>query len=57
MRGVLFEISKAFHEIWHNGLLFKLHASGVEDELLALLNPKSNRGQRLVLNGQMHGEI
>ena len=57
MRGVLFETSKAFDEIWLNGLLFKLQASGVEDKLLALLNRKSNHGQRVVLNGQMPGEI
>ena len=57
MRGVLFETWKAFDEIWHNGLLFKSQPSGVEDELLALLNRKSNHGQRVVLNGQMPGEI
>ena len=52
VRGVLFDISKAFGEVWHGGLLFKLQEYWVEGELLGL-NRSNNREQRVVLNGQM----
>ena len=54
VRGVCLDISKAFDKVWHSGLLFKLQADGVEDELFALLKDYiDNREQRVVLNGQM----
>ena len=53
VRGVFLDISKAFDKVWHIGLLFKLKAYGVDDELLSLLeNYLENRKQRVVLNGQ-----
>ena len=53
VRGVLLDISKAFSEVWHKGLLFKLKSCGGEGELLSLLECYlNNREQRDVLNGQ-----
>ena len=53
MRGVFLDISKAFDKVWHSGLLFKLQAYRVEDQLLALLKDYlHDRQQRVVLNGQ-----
>ena len=39
MRGVRFylELSKAFDEVWHHGLLYKSKAYGVQSEPLSLL--------------------
>ena len=50
--GVFLGISKAFDNVWHSGLLFKLQAYGVEGEFLVLLKDYlDNREQRVVLNG------
>ena len=37
VRGVFFDISRAFDKVWHDGIIFKLEAYGVEGELLSLL--------------------
>ena len=51
VRGVFLDISKAFDKVWHDGIIFKLKAYGVEGELLSLLkNYLENREQRVVLN-------
>ena len=51
--GVVLDLSKAFDKVWHDGIIFKLKAYGVEGELLSLLkNYLENREQRVVLNGQ-----
>ena len=53
VRGVFLDILKAFDKVWHNGIIFKLKADGVEGELLSLLkNYLENREQRVILNGQ-----
>ena len=53
MRGVFSDLSKAFDKVWHDGIIFKLKAYGVEGELLSLLkNYLENQEQRVVLNGQ-----
>ena len=53
VRGVFFDISKAFDKVWHIGLLFKLNAYGVDGEFLSLLEKYlENRTQIVVLNGQ-----
>ena len=53
VREVFLDISKAFDKVWHDGIIFKLKAYGVEGELLSLLkNYLENREQRVVLNGQ-----
>ena len=43
-------ISKAFHKIWQDGLIFKLKYNDVTGSVLTLL---TNRKQRVVLNGSL----
>ena len=51
--GVFLDISKAFDKVWHDRIIFKLKAYGVEGELLSLLNNYlENRELRVALNGQ-----
>ena len=53
VRGVFLDLSKAFDKVWHDGIIFKLKAYGLEGELLSLLkNYLENRKQRVALNGQ-----
>ena len=53
MKGVFLNMSKAFDKFWHDGLIFRLKANGIEGELLSLLeNYLQNREQRVVLNEQ-----
>ena len=37
VKGVFLDILKAFDKVWHDGIIFKLKAYGVEGELLSLL--------------------
>ena len=56
VRSVNLDMSKAFDEVWHEGIIFKLKQNGVTGNLLKLLeNNISNRKQRVVLNG-MHSD-
>ena len=53
MRGVFLDISKAFDNVWHKGLIYKLQENGIFGELLNIIvDFLSNRKQRVVLNGQ-----
>ena len=53
VRGVFLDISKAFDKVWHDGLIYKLKANGVEGKLLNLIESFLNeRYQRVLLNGQ-----
>ena len=48
----MLDISKAFDEVWHDGIIFKLEQNGISGNLLRLFkNYLSNRKQRVVLNG------
>ena len=37
IRGVFLDILKAFDKVWHDGLIFKLQAYGIDHKLLKLL--------------------
>ena len=46
-------MSKAFDNVWHEGLLFRHKTSGIEGNVLSLLNDfLSERQQRALLNGK-----
>ena len=52
-RGIFLDISKAFDEVWHKGLIYKLRLYGFSGDLLSLLiDFLTNMKQRVVLNGQ-----
>ena len=52
MSAVSFLMPKAFDEVWHDGLLFKLKRNGIEGQLLQLFKSYlSNRKQHVVING------
>ena len=52
VRSVFLDISKAFDQVWHKGLLYKFKSMGISGELYNLENYLSGRFQRVVLNGQ-----
>ena len=56
VRGVFLDIPKACDRVWHDGILYKLKACGVQDELLSLEVQRwtfnKERKQRVALNGQ-----
>ena len=53
VQGVFFDMSKAFDNAWHEGLIFKLKQNGISDELLCLIKDFiSDRKQQVILNGQ-----
>ena len=52
VRTVFLDISKAFDEVWRDGIRFKLEQNGISGNLLRLFkNYLSNGKQRVVLNG------
>ena len=54
MRGVFFNISKAFDEVWHKGIIFKLKQNGISSKLFSVLSDfLKDRKQRVTLNGQV----
>ena len=53
VRGVFFDISKAFDRVWHDGLLYKLKLLGICGRYYNLIQSfLDNRHQRIVLSGQ-----
>ena len=47
--GVILDMSKAFDNVWHQGLIFKLMSVGVSDSLLNLIESfLSKRFQRVL---------
>ena len=53
MRAVFLDISKAFDEVWHDGLLFKLKSYGISGCLFSVIEDfLDNRQQHVVLNGK-----
>ena len=47
------DISKAFHSVWHDGLIYNVKSFRISDTPLKLIeNFLSNRYQRVVRNGQ-----
>ena len=58
VRGIFLHISKAFHKVWHNGLICKSKQNEIKDKLLCLLTDfLKNCKQRVVLNGQFSSWI
>ena len=53
VRGMFFDIYKAFDKVWHRGLILKVKENGINGPLLNVLEDfQSSRLQRVVLNGQ-----
>ena len=49
----IFDISKAFDKVWHDGLTFKLRQNGITGDIINILQDfLRKRKQRVVLNGQ-----
>ena len=52
-RGVFLDISKAFDDVWHEGLIYKIKCMGVKSDLLALIESfLFERQQSVVLHGK-----
>ena len=53
IRGIFLDISKAFDNVLHDGLIFKLQTYGIDGKLLKLLKSYlKDRQQRVLLNEQ-----
>ena len=53
VRGVFLDLSKAFHRVWYDRLLYKLKSNGIDGNLFKLIKSLlNNRCQRVFLNGQ-----
>ena len=53
VRGVFLDLSKAFDNVWHDGLLHKLRRMGLCGKYFGLIDTfLSGRFQRVLLNGQ-----
>ena len=52
VRSVRLDISKAFHKVWHDGIIYKLTQNGVSENLLNFSEGfLKGRKQRIVLSG------
>ena len=53
VRSVFLDISKAFDEVWQEGLIFKLKQNGISGKRLHILSDfLNNSKEKVVLNGQ-----
>ena len=53
VRSVLLDIPKAFHKVWHEGLIFKLNQVGVNGNIVGIISDfLSDRFQRTIINGK-----
>ena len=53
VKGVFYDIFKAFDKVWHEALIYELKQNGIKGNLLdTLTNFLNDRNQRVVLNGQ-----
>ena len=58
IRAVFCDISKAFHRVWHKGLLYKLRCMGCSNHVVKWFESYlSKRRQRVVINGHQIGSI
>ena len=56
VRGIFFDVSKAFEKVWHDGIILKLTQNGISGNLLKLLSYfLSQRRQRVVKSP--HGQM
>ena len=56
-RAVALDISKAFHRVWHVGLLHKIKSYGISGQIFGLISSfLSNRRLRVVLDGKSSQE-
>ena len=57
-REVFLNICKAFDNVWHEGLIYKLKSMGLSHSLLKLTQSfLTKKFQRALLNGQTSGQI
>ena len=55
-KPVFLDISKAFDNVWYQGVILKLKQNGISENLLKIIEDfLSNRYQRVILNGQSSG--
>ena len=53
VRAIFLDISKAFHKVWHKGLIFKLKRNGLSDKILNIITDfLTFRKQQVILNGK-----
>ena len=54
VKSVFIDITKAFDEVWHDGIMYKLTQNGISENLLNLLEDFLKETiHRVVLNGQV----